>query len=263
VLQAQCPERQESSWLQTEGPIMYLEIGTRSLEEIGASLAGLASGLTRVWPAEQPIQAVADARLVCTRFDDGHLVHPPAVARILAQGAREVANRRGLGGKKIRDHATWESPEMRLLTLRALLLVCRAREAVSAHVVDRWANVMEHEDYSKPHCHYDADAAVVYALDPGDEDPSAFASGKLEVIDSRIPNCCPNRPERPTRGILPAMPPGMMLTFPAEFLHYVKPYEGQRPRLTLAWNLSVGPPPADRAYDPTQQVVEVVGGIVG
>jgi hypothetical protein len=242
---------------------MYLETTNHSLEDIGASLFGLSTGLTRVWPAEQPIQGVADVRLVSTHFEDGHLIHPLAIAHVLSRAPHELRSRRGFGGKKIRDLATWGHPEMRLLTLRALLLVCRVREAASAHVVDRWANVMEHEDYSKPHCHYEADAAVVYSLDPGDEDPNAFASGRLEIIDSRIPNCCPSRPERPTRGILPAMPPGMMMTFPAEFLHYVKPYEGHRPRLTLAWNISIGPPPADRAYDPAQQVVEAVGEIVG
>ncbi len=115
---------------------------------------------------------------------------------------------------------------------------------------------MEPGDYSKPHCHYEADAAVVYFLDTGTD--TAAAAGNFELIDSRVPFCCPSRPERPTRGIMPAMAGGTMLLFPVEWLHHVEPYHGTRPRLTIAWNISAGPPPGNLA-DPTQQLPGVVG----
>ena len=56
---------------------------------------------------------------------------------------------------------------------------------------------------------------------------------------------------------MPAMVPGTMLLFPAEWLHHVKPYYGQRPRVTIAWNISVGPAPAGQVPDYTQQVAGI------
>jgi hypothetical protein len=161
---------------------------------------------------------------------------------------------RGVGGKKVRDADTWNMPAARLLTMRALLLFCLSQKKPSAHVLDRWANVMLTGDYSTPHSHYDTDSAVVYAVDPGEQMPQQSLDGEFELIDPRIPGCCPTQPERPIRGLSPQFVPGMMILFPAQFLHHVRPYSGQRPRITLAWNISAGPPPAGVEIDPTRQL---------
>lgn len=222
---------------------MQFDMNGRSLERIAAEVVQFPAGATRLWFGGQPLQELADPRVVGTRFPDSPLVHPPLVPRIISQAASLPPNGHDLGGKKVRDHATWNLPEMRLLSDRALLALCMLRGATQAHVVDRWANVIEPGDYSTPHCHYESEYAAVYFLDPGSEGSSEPDGGEFVLIDSRIPFCCPSRPERPTRGILPTMAPGTLLLFPAEFLHYVKPYRGRRPRITLAWNISVGPPP--------------------
>ena len=188
--------------------------------------ATLQGGRTTVWPAPQPIQAIADPRFLGTRFQDNALIHAGLVPRVLVQASNQTANVLGWGGKKIRDAETWATPAAQLLMQRALLMFCRATNSLAAHCVDRWINVMETSDYSVPHCHYEADAAVVYSLDPGDFDPSSTSDGRFELIDPRVPFCCPSRPERPTRGIMPELHGGTMIMFPAEWLHHVKPYYG-------------------------------------
>lgn len=242
---------------------MHLELFTRSLADHCGALEGLSRGLTRVWPDEQPLMPVADPRIVGTRFLDVDLIAPPAVAQLLAEAATVGGSFPGLGGKKIRSDATWSCPELRLLSLRAMLLVCRAVGAAEAHVVDRWANVMVQGDYSTPHSHYESEFAVVHALDPGDIDPRNPTEGRLGIIDSRIPYCCSSRPERPTRAIIPLMSAGTMLVFPAEFIHHVPVYHGRRPRITLAWNISTGPPPAHGVRDFTKDMTAQIGVKMG
>jgi hypothetical protein len=239
---------------------MYVDFNHRSLAQQAADFLTLANGQTQVWPAAQPIQAIADPRFQGTRFQDNALIVGEWLPRVLEQGARQPANVHGWGGKKIRDEETWAFASARLLCLRALMMFCRATGATSAHIVDRWANIMEHTDYSRPHCHYESQGAVVYSLEPGDKISHLMGDGCFELIDSRVPFCCPSRPERPTRGIMPDMQPGTMVCFPAEWLHYVKPYTGRRPRVTVAWNISAGPPP-EKPIDFTQQVAGAIGKV--
>lgn len=211
-------------------------------------------GSTSAWPEIQPVQAVGDPRIFGTIFQDVALFHPELSERICLQADTMPANMQAAGGKKVRDADTWNMVAAQLLTWRALMLYCVVRGVETAHVLDRWANVMTSGDYSTPHCHYDAEAAVVYSLDPGEIDAAQPMNGEFEIIDPRIAFCCPYQAERPIRGLVPKLLPGTMLVFPAEILHHVRPYHGERPRLTLAWNISAGLVPPGRVYDPTQPV---------
>lgn len=40
-----------------------------------------------------------------------------------------------------------------------------------------------------------------------------------------------------TKEVTPTMNAGCMLLFPAQLLHYVHPYFGDTPRITMTWNL--------------------------
>ena len=154
----------------------------------------------------------------------------------------------------MRDLQTWGLAGMELLMQRALLMFCKVHNVNSAYVLDRWVNVMSHGEYSAPHCHYDAQSAVVYSLDVGDSDPGNSISGSFELQDPRLAACCPYQPQRPLRSLSPGIRPGLMLLFPAECLHFVHPYAGNRPRITVAWNISAGQPPSDQVIDPTKPV---------
>lgn len=227
-----------------------------SLASIAAALLRIGDRLVRVWPEPQAVAPVADPRMHATLFPDHETINPLAKDLILRGGAGLTRAHRGSGGRKVRGREAWDAPELAVLTWRALVLVGVTHGVDAAHVVDRWANIMEHEEYSSAHSHYDSDLAVVYSLDPGEMSP---LSGQLQLIDPRIPACCTSRPECPTRAIMPQMVAGAMLVFPAKFLHAVTPYEGHRPRITLAWNISLGPPPASGLPDPTQPCTGAVG----
>lgn len=206
-------------------------------------LVTLAGAVVQAWPANLPISALDDPRIVGVRFPDAAIVHNEMIQAVLAQGLKQPMGALGFGGKKVRDPAVWDLPSARLLTRRALLFFCKVHGATSAFVHDGWANIMEPGDYSYPHCHYDSQASLVYYLDNGDPDPKEKLNGRFHLADPRIPFCCSTHPERPTRGLLPDTRVGTLIMFPSEFLHFVHPYRGTRPRITLAWNISAGSPP--------------------
>lgn len=220
-------------------------------------------GKTIAWHPQQKVQSLGDPRIFGTVFQDTALYHPELIERVCKQAETMPRNSRAVGGKKVRDAETWQLPSAQLITWRVLRLFCLTQGVPEAHVLDRWANVMVDGDYSTPHSHYDTQSALLYVLDPGDENPAEPMDGNFEIIDPRIPVCCPYQPERPIRGMSPKLLPGMMILFPAEFLHHVRPYSGRRPRLTMAWNINPGPPPANPQIDPTKQLqfkTEVVKG---
>lgn len=212
----------------------------------------------RLWPQGVQIGKLVEPKIFGVRFDDA-AAFGELTELILAEAQRLKENSRGLGGKKVRDLATWDSPAGKLLTRRALLFYCRAFGASNAHVVDRWANVSEKYEYSAPHAHYEAEASAVFYLDLGDPTPEFPWSGAFELIDPRIPYCCSQRPGFPTRGLQPKLTTGTMLGFPANLLHLAHPYQGQRPRITLVWNMSPGRTTPEREARLTQQVAAGIG----
>jgi len=225
--------------------IESIQLATPNDERIDAAPVAFAAGVTVTWPRGQQITTRDDPRIFGAVFGDGSIVHPEFAAALIAQAAKQPQGMLGFGGKKVREPGLWDLPGAKLLTQRALLFFCKVYNALECHTTDYWANVLESGDYSYPHCHYDSQASLVYYLDPGDQDPKEKLSGRFHFSDPRIPYCCSTHPERPTRGLLPDIRPGTLLMFPSEFVHFVHPYRGQRPRITLAWNIAPGPPPAN------------------
>jgi hypothetical protein len=223
-----------------------------------AMMAKVETAVLPVWPRR--LAKLFDPNICCTHFAD-----PPVferlLNRIIEQSTHLAQNARYLGGRKVRDAETWDFPAARLLTLRALMFYCDVFQVNEAHVSDRWANVTRQGEYNAPHAHIGSEYAVVYYLDLGDQDPTAPASGAFELIDARIPFCCSRREGFPVRGIVPDLAPGLMIGFPAELLHHAHPYLGLRPRVSLAWNINPGPPPAEPEFDPTQAVASEHGAI--
>lgn len=114
----------------------------------------------------------------------------------------------------------------------------------SVFQIEGWANVSRAGDYAKPHVHPSSNFALVYYPDAGDAEPPApgekRTSGVLELLDPR------GRPEMfQTPGVSPAdtlsIAPrtGLMLLFPSWLYHFVNPYKGTRPRISLACNVTV------------------------
>lgn len=147
------------------------------------------------------------------------------------------------------DFLRWEGPEPGELFNRIAgatkdyAAVERKLDAAALELTvtaEAWANVAQNGDYAKPHVHPNANLSGVYYVDAGDAPPEAKDSGVIEFIDPR---------QRPgmfeTEGTVPfdahRVTPrsGGLLLFPAWLYHYVHPYRGERPRISVAFNITI------------------------
>lgn len=105
---------------------------------------------------------------------------------------------------------------------------------------EAWANVARRGHYSKPHVHPNSNLSGVYYVDAGDSPSGDAHSGVLEFLDPR------HRPGMfETEGTLRfdayrvTPESGLLVLFPAWLYHYVHPYQGERPRICVAFNITV------------------------
>ncbi|HKQ24812.1 MAG TPA: putative 2OG-Fe(II) oxygenase [Burkholderiales bacterium] len=194
----------------------------------------------RVWPKGQELARLDEPRMRIADFADYPSYHERLVTRILAM-EQDPRYRdwifKGGCGMKVRHPDRWGCVEADLVHARAIELFKKALNVTTAVVDQCWASVYRRGDYCMPHSHLRTIASIVYLLDPGDfsaEDPNA---AKLCFADPRIAACCMNQPGRMTNLLVPDMKPGSMLIFPSELVHSVNPYLGDRPRITLSWNI--------------------------
>lgn len=105
---------------------------------------------------------------------------------------------------------------------------------------EAWANVARRGDYNKPHVHPNSNISGVYYVDCGDAPDNHPNSGVIEFLDPR---------QRPgmfeTEGTVPfdayrvRPQAGLLLLFPAWLYHYVHPYQGNAPRISVAFNITI------------------------
>jgi putative 2-oxoglutarate-Fe(II)-dependent oxygenase superfamily protein len=108
-----------------------------------------------------------------------------------------------------------------------------------------WAMILGPADYVVLHDHGEAHWSTVYYVDAGDDTGDATA-GRLAFV-------APGRGGRPVPG-LELFPTtftirprtGSLVVFPGWLQHYVHPYRGSRPRISISCNLvlDAGAPPA-------------------
>ncbi len=172
-------------------------------------------------------------------------------ALILAdEAASPGISRSNIGGWHS-DESFFERPNAAVAKLRAYANA--ALKTVLANVtsygeVDRigvgfaaWANVMRRGGYNNVHNHGDADWSGVYYVDPGDPPSQRHPhSGIFEFIDPR------GGVERlrlsgddfaPMWRIEPKA--GLLILFPGGMRHAVHPYQGNAPRISIAFNIRV------------------------
>jgi len=194
-----------------------------------------------VWPDDlDVVQFTEQPPMFYTSFNDTEHYHAPLVERILElEKDKKFTHRMRIGGSKVRDVHRWGIPEADFLHARALEIFARGVDKkVSDVKVDVcWASVSRKHEYLTSHGHYDAMGAVVYMLTPGEKDEDNEFSGRFAIVDPRVPECCPRQEACPTREVSPDMKEGAMILFPADIGHYVHPYTGDAPRITIAWNL--------------------------
>lgn len=205
-----------------------------------------------VWPADQRVIAL-DPTIAQTWFEDLRPHHGPIIERVLqeeAEGRRlNPAAGHYLRCSKIRRPDRWGQPEFDLLNARALALFRHVLRSDKAAVDACWANVYRRWATNSPHSHRRAVASVVYCVDEGEPDPENQESGQFAIVDPRVKTCCPLEEGRMTDALCPDFRSGAMLIFPGQVVHYVKIYTGERPRITVSWNINLEPlsgSPTDR-----------------
>lgn len=141
-----------------------------------------------------------------------------------------------------------EAKEPAVVELRKRINAClRKMLALTSHrapVGDRtlritaWANVARLGAYNAIHNHTPALYSGVYYAAVGEPAPDGGRDGLIEFVD---PRPGPHGGPLPTHAfnapLIVDPEPGMMLVFPGWLLHYVHPYRGAVPRISIAFNL--------------------------
>jgi uncharacterized protein (TIGR02466 family) len=105
-----------------------------------------------------------------------------------------------------------------------------------------WANISRPGDFHKMHMHPGATWSGVYYVDTGQSNPDSEGTA-LHLSD---PN--PGRtniffPELMASNVLVKPEPGLMVLFPSYVPHGVLPHRGDRPRISIAFNMRREPFP--------------------
>jgi len=194
-----------------------------------------------VWPADQRVGPLGDETVRLTDFNDAGRYHDLLIDKILAAESdpRQAEHLfRGGCGTKLRQLDAWRLPAARLVNARALRLCQSVLGDVPLFVDDAWANIYRPGDYCMPHSHLRSVASVVYFLSLGDPDPEHPMSGRFCIGDPRLHACCRMEDGRMTHSLTPEVKAGTMIIFPSQLVHFVNPYTGHSPRITLAWNFT-------------------------
>lgn len=194
-----------------------------------------------IWRDGQPVEII-DKYIHATVFEDWADYHEPLIARAKELEAIKWGDSRPdsrtLGGKKVHHLDQWDCPAATLLNERAKQFFRLMLGEARANIDLSWANLYYKWDYVVPHSHRMSVASLVYFLDLGDPDPDDELSGRLAFADPRIDICCSEEPGYVTTRPYIGAVPGKMLIWPSHLVHFVTPYAGDRPRITLAWNIS-------------------------
>jgi hypothetical protein len=196
-----------------------------------------------VWPAGQPVARWIEPTVLITKFADFGDYHD-ALRRTILRLADDPASANEIGdgtigGMKIYDIDKWGCPAATLVHRRACELFRLATRRPEVAVDLCWATLYRTGDYFMPHSHPRTLASVLYAVDLGDSpDPR---HGQFCFADPRMKACCRVQDGYMSTPCAPALEPGTMIMFPGQTVHFVTLYRGERPRITLSWDLNHAP----------------------
>lgn len=200
-----------------------------------------AAAVSGPWPAGQKIERWAEPSVVLTTFEDTQSYHPALIEHIRAMAEDEAQAKRWngtAGGAKVYHLDRWGMPEADLIHARALELFKRVINCEEAVPDISWSTVYRRGDHCMPHSHIRALASLVYFLDLGEDEAADSPDGRFNFTDPRLKVCCRAEEGHMTTPCAPLHKAGTMLMFPGQLVHYVTPYQGERPRITLSWNIN-------------------------
>ena len=105
-----------------------------------------------------------------------------------------------------------------------------------------WANINRRGNYNNMHTHPSATWSGVYYVDHGESNPSAERTA-INLYDPNPARTNIFLPELPTGNFRFRPEPGLMILFPSYVPHAVPPHLGDRPRISIAFNLRKEPFP--------------------
>ncbi len=144
---------------------------------------------------------------------------------------------------------TWQHPEIEILSQRIIQLVQEYVARLSGQYDERlttgwkiraWANVNQKGHFNRTHDHLGRYSffSGVYYVDAGDIDEHGNANGRTIFEDwTYVATPMLDNPDIYKRDFKMIPRNGRMLLFPASLMHSVETYDGDKPRITIAFNL--------------------------
>jgi uncharacterized protein (TIGR02466 family) len=111
-----------------------------------------------------------------------------------------------------------------------------------AWTLSAWANVNRHGDFNNMHTHPGATWSGVYFVDPGSSGPGVDDTA-LQLSDPNPARTNIFFPDLLGATVRVRPEPGLMVLFPSYVPHAVPPHQGDRPRITIAFNVRKDPFP--------------------
>jgi len=201
----------------------------------------VANDFPSVWPEGQKLSRWEDPSVVVTQFADHGAYHPALIEEVLSRTddpdvSRPYEQSDGIGKYKLFDVGNWGAPAATLIHNRALAMFRRVFKTRELHLDLSWASVYGNGDLCLPHSHPRTFAGVVYMVELGD--PPNEESGMFLFADPRMPICCREEKGFMSTPCAPLLTPGTMIMFPGQAVHCVTPYLGNKPRITMSWNIN-------------------------
>lgn len=191
-----------------------------------------------VWPEHEVLYLSKNPSMFMIHWKDMDAFNEKIAERMLElEAENKLTHQLQNAGSKIRDIHKWGIPEAELVHERAMEFFAQATSMTHPTVDVAWGNISRHNQYLGAHSHTNCTGSVVYCVGLGEEDPENELSGRFVIIDPRVEECCPIEEGRVTMEVTPEMKPGTMLIFPSNIVHFVHPYTGHKPRMTIAWNM--------------------------
>ncbi len=186
-------------------------------------------------------------------WDDSAELNAGLKRMILERAPKEAqSHRSNIGGwHSEQDLLRWQEPEVPELVERikaginAMTQATNGMEEAAAggFFMVAWANLLYQGGYNQVHDHNSYAWSGVYYVDIGDDTPGDQMSGRIEFIDPRVGVGSPKVPGDPFKQKMRFNPEaGSMFMFPGWLKHYVHPYRGETPRISIAFNIAFNEP---------------------
>jgi uncharacterized protein (TIGR02466 family) len=112
----------------------------------------------------------------------------------------------------------------------------------SKWILNAWANINRQGDFNQTHTHPGATWSGVYYVDHGESNPDAKGTA-IHLFDPNPARTNIFFPDLSASSVLFRPDPGLMILFPSYVPHGVLPHQGDRPRISIAFNVRKDPFP--------------------